>query len=93
MYELEWVKQHTSLSVQRVRSSCANHPVASQTFMACSLYTSYVSEFIVNVSVSTGIMLDPVYTGKGVRGMVLELQKTPSRFQGKRILFLHTGTL
>ena len=36
-------------------------------------------------------MLDPVYTGKAVKGLVYDLNNNPDRFQGKRILNLHTG--
>ncbi|XP_064638587.1 uncharacterized protein LOC135494484 [Lineus longissimus] len=48
-------------------------------------------DFITQVSQSTGIMLDPVYTGKGARGMLTELGRDQERFQGKRVLFIHTG--
>lgn len=40
---------------------------------------------------STGIFLDPTYTGKAALGMVKEIKRNPSRFKGNRILFLHTG--
>ncbi|XP_052275020.1 uncharacterized protein LOC127874610 [Dreissena polymorpha] len=48
-------------------------------------------ETITNVSASTGILLDPCYTGKCAQGLLEELKKNPTRFQGKRILFIHTG--
>ncbi|KAL4227590.1 hypothetical protein ACF0H5_013033 [Mactra antiquata] len=48
-------------------------------------------DFIINVSTSTGILLDPVYTGKAVKGMVYELNNNPDMFKGNRILYLHTG--
>ncbi|KAH3841240.1 hypothetical protein DPMN_114699 [Dreissena polymorpha] len=48
-------------------------------------------DFILEVASSTGIMLDPVYTGKAVYGLVKELNTNPDMFKGKRILFLHTG--
>ncbi len=41
----------------------------------------------------TGIFLDPVYTGKALYALSQALSKTPERFQGKRILFWHTGGL
>ncbi|KAL5005385.1 hypothetical protein ScPMuIL_018841 [Solemya velum] len=47
--------------------------------------------FLAEVSSTTGIMVDPVYTGKAVRGLVQELNKNPHRFKGRRVLFLHTG--
>ncbi len=39
----------------------------------------------------TGVSVDPVYTLKGVRGMLSELANNPARFAGKRVLYLHTG--
>ena len=49
--------------------------------------------FIRDTARGTGILLDPVYTGKAAFGLITELQKSPDRFQGNRILFLHTGGL
>ena len=46
---------------------------------------------LVEISSRTGIVLDPVYTLKGVRGMLAELKKNPKRFKGNRILYIHTG--
>ena len=48
---------------------------------------------LVEISSQTGIVLDPVYTLKGVRGMLAELKKNPQRFKGNRILYIHTGNL
>ncbi|XP_060598832.1 uncharacterized protein LOC132752516 [Ruditapes philippinarum] len=50
-----------------------------------------VLRFISRVSSTTGIILDPCYTGKGAMGMIGELETNPSRFKRKRILFIHTG--
>ena len=51
----------------------------------------YSTEFIREVALKTGIILDPVYTVKAAMGMVEELRKNPTRFRGHRILYLHTG--
>ena len=51
----------------------------------------YSTEFIREVALKTGIILDPVYTVKAAMGMVKELRKNPTRFRGRRILYLHTG--
>ena len=50
-----------------------------------------ISDYIVEVARGTGIILDPVYTGKAVRGLVHELNNNPARFRGHRILYVHTG--
>ena len=39
----------------------------------------------------SGIILDRIYTGKAMFGLTEEIQKNPTRFAGKKILFIHTG--
>ncbi|XP_070172824.1 uncharacterized protein [Littorina saxatilis] len=48
-------------------------------------------EFIQQVAMETAILLDPVYSGKTALGMVREIHNNPGAFQGRRVLFLHTG--
>lgn len=49
-------------------------------------------EFICGFAKMEGILLDPVYTGKAMYGLVEEIKK--GNFAGsKRILFIHTGGL
>ncbi|PFX26633.1 putative 1-aminocyclopropane-1-carboxylate deaminase [Stylophora pistillata] len=48
-------------------------------------------EYILEISSSTGVLLDPVYNIKTVRGMLAEMTNNPKRFKGNRILFIHTG--
>ena len=48
---------------------------------------------LTEVSSTTGILLDPVYTLKAVKGMLEEMAHRPERFKGRRVLFVHTGTL
>lgn len=50
-------------------------------------------EFIRDVARQTGLLLDPVYTGKALFGLRAELQRQAGRFKGRRILFFHTGGL
>ena len=53
----------------------------------------YTSAQLVDIVSSTGLSLDPVYTLKGVRGLLAEMGKNPGRFAGKRVLYIHTGIL
>ena len=62
-------------------------------FSLKNLLNVIITDFVVSVGSSTGIMLDPVYTGKAARGLVKELQNNPDIFKGDRILFLHTGNI
>uniref|UniRef100_K3WQE0 Tryptophan synthase beta chain-like PALP domain-containing protein n=1 Tax=Globisporangium ultimum (strain ATCC 200006 / CBS 805.95 / DAOM BR144) TaxID=431595 RepID=K3WQE0_GLOUD len=48
-------------------------------------------EFITNVARTTGVLMDPVYSGKALYHLIRELNENPSKFSGKTILFIHTG--
>ncbi|XP_066267863.1 uncharacterized protein [Branchiostoma lanceolatum] len=56
-----------------------------------ALSTKKELEFVANIAQTSGIILDPVYTGKATMGLLNELRTNQSRFHGNRILFLHTG--
>lgn len=46
---------------------------------------------IIELSTTTAVLTDPVFTVKGVIGMLAEMRDRPERFAGSRVLFLHTG--
>ena len=46
---------------------------------------------LVDIMSKTAVPLDPVYTLKGVRGMLGELRDNRAAFSGNRILYFHTG--
>ncbi|KAJ7384352.1 hypothetical protein OS493_022465, partial [Desmophyllum pertusum] len=46
---------------------------------------------IIEISSTTGILVDPVYNIKAIRGMLQEMKTNPGRFKGHRILYIHTG--
>ncbi|RLO12878.1 hypothetical protein DYB28_003282 [Aphanomyces astaci] len=47
--------------------------------------------YISLVARTTGVLLDPVYSGKALYMLVKDLQDAPHKFTGKSILFVHTG--
>ena len=49
-------------------------------------------EFICDFAEAEGIILDPVYTGKAMRGLCTEIKKGTFK-DSKNILFIHTGGL
>jgi D-cysteine desulfhydrase len=57
--------------------------------------TPELMSFITEVARTDGILLDPVYTGKALFGLVSELNASPERARifGRDILFVHTGGL
>ena len=54
-------------------------------------------EEVARVARQTGVVLDPVYSGKAVVGMLADLQKNTgdigTSMKQLRVLFLHTGGL
>ncbi|KAJ7388375.1 hypothetical protein OS493_038020 [Desmophyllum pertusum] len=51
------------------------------------------SENILEITSTTGVLVDPVYNIKAIRGMLAEMNHNPGRFKGRRILYIHTGGL
>eukprot|EP00877_Chromochloris_zofingiensis_P005467 jgi/Chrzof1/14921/Cz09g20220.t1 len=47
----------------------------------------------VDVAAHTGIVLDPVYSGKAVHYLLKDLQANSKDWQGRKLLFIHTGGL
>jgi len=49
-------------------------------------------DFVMNFARGSGIVLDPVYSGKALyQFMTQVVQENPADFQGKNVLFWHTG--
>ena len=48
---------------------------------------------LIDTAKETGVILDPVYTGKAFFGLVNELAASRGRFRGNSVLFVHTGGL
>ena len=48
--------------------------------------------FYADFAAREGLVLDPCYTGKAMRGMLAEIDRDASRF-GKHVLYLHSGGL
>ena len=45
------------------------------------------------VAIKSGVILDPVYSGKAAFSFLQEVQQEPEKWKGKRVLFVHTGGL
>lgn len=43
------------------------------------------------VAEATGVLLDPVYSGKAVHGLLAEIRSNPDAWRGRTVLFVHTG--
>jgi D-cysteine desulfhydrase family pyridoxal phosphate-dependent enzyme len=58
-----------------------------------ALSTTDELQYFHEVAAATGIILDPVYSGKALYGLCQEANLPERPFAGHRILFLHTGGL
>nr|XP_043615208.1 putative D-cysteine desulfhydrase 1, mitochondrial [Erigeron canadensis] len=50
-------------------------------------------QFVKEVAETTGVILDPVYSGKAAYGMMKDMAQHPTKWEGRKILFIHTGGL
>ncbi|KAK7816261.1 bifunctional d-cysteine desulfhydrase/1-aminocyclopropane-1-carboxylate deaminase [Quercus suber] len=50
-------------------------------------------KFVKEVASATGVVLDPVYSGKAAYGMIKDMTEHPKKWEGRKILFIHTGGL
>lgn len=48
-------------------------------------------DFIADFAVETGVVLDPVYSGKALYQFIKEVMNKPEEFRNSRIMFWHTG--
>ena len=87
--------------IEKLHAACAKHcgldadPADTLIIDSCvgagySLPTEGMKEAVKLFARREGILLDPVYTGKGAAGL-LSLCRDGGALQGKRVLFIHTG--
>ncbi|KAL3342568.1 hypothetical protein AABB24_026548 [Solanum stoloniferum] len=50
-------------------------------------------KFLKQVAETTGVILDPVYSGKAAYGMMKDMRENPRKWEGRKVLFIHTGGL
>eukprot|EP00892_Ulva_mutabilis_P006631 jgi/Ulvmu1/433/UM001_0440.1 len=48
---------------------------------------------VVDVAMATGVVLDPVYSGKALHAFLIDVKASPEKWSGARVLLLHTGGL
>lgn len=58
-----------------------------------AMNTSEELKFVKEIAETTGVVLDPVYSGKAAYGMMKEMGENPKKWEGRKILFIHTGGL
>lgn len=58
-----------------------------------AINTSEELKFVAEIAASTGVVLDPVYSGKAAYGMLKDMAENTKKWEGRKILFIHTGGL
>ncbi|XWS60797.1 hypothetical protein CRYUN_Cryun07bG0068200 [Craigia yunnanensis] len=58
-----------------------------------AINTSEELKFVKEIATATGVVLDPVYSGKAAYGMMKDMAENPKKWEGRKILFIHTGGL
>ncbi|MFS7996655.1 putative D-cysteine desulfhydrase [Helianthus anomalus] len=58
-----------------------------------AMSTAEELKFVKEIAETTGVILDPVYSGKAAYGMMKDMAQNPTKWEGRKILFIHTGGL
>lgn len=58
-----------------------------------AMSTSEELKVVKEVAEATGVILDPVYSGKALVGLLKDMKEKPENWVGRKVLFVHTGGL
>ncbi|XP_039127392.1 putative D-cysteine desulfhydrase 1, mitochondrial [Dioscorea cayenensis subsp. rotundata] len=58
-----------------------------------AMNTAEELKFVKQIAEATGVVLDPVYSGKAAIGMLRDMKENPSKWKSHKVLFIHTGGL
>ncbi|XP_062115246.1 putative D-cysteine desulfhydrase 1, mitochondrial [Humulus lupulus] len=61
--------------------------------MGYAISTPEETKFLMDIAAATGVVLDPVYSGKAAYGLLKNMSENPKKWEGRKILFIHTGGL
>lgn len=56
-----------------------------------AINTSEELKFVTDIAAATGVVLDPVYSGKAAYRLSKDMSENPKKWEGRKILFIHTG--
>ncbi|KAJ0981215.1 hypothetical protein J5N97_009470 [Dioscorea zingiberensis] len=58
-----------------------------------ALNTNEELKFVKQIAEDTGVVLDPVYSGKAAIAMLKDMKENPAKWKARKVLFIHTGGL
>ncbi|XP_062118179.1 putative D-cysteine desulfhydrase 1, mitochondrial [Humulus lupulus] len=59
--------------------------------MGYAISTPEEIKFLKDIAAATGVVLDPVFSGKAAYGLLKDMSENPKKWEGRKILFIHTG--
>ncbi|KAK1644375.1 hypothetical protein QYE76_062180 [Lolium multiflorum] len=82
--------------IDELQSGLNSHDIVSiedAKGLGYAMSTAEELKFIKDIAAATGIVLDPVYSGKAAYGMLKDMSSNPTKWKGRKVLFVHTGGL
>ncbi|KAM0841539.1 hypothetical protein ACQ4PT_058966 [Festuca glaucescens] len=80
--------------IDGLQSGLNSHDIISiEDAKGLAMSTADELKFVMDIAAATGIVLDPVYSGKAAYGMLKDMSNNPIKWKGRKVLFLHTGGL
>jgi D-cysteine desulfhydrase len=67
--------------------------IANARGLGYAINTAEELNFVKDIAAATGVILDPVSSGKAALRMLKDMSDFPTKWQGRKILFIHTGGL
>ena len=83
----------TSIARDTIPSSRSLMRVVMAKGSGYAISTREELEFVKHIAEITGVIMDPVYSGKALFKMMSEIRGSPGEWEGRKILFFHTGGL
>jgi D-cysteine desulfhydrase len=65
----------------------------SSSMLLCSSVVNCTTDLPPPCTAITGVILDPVYGGKAIHAFLQEMHQNPGEWEGRKVLFVHTGGL
>ncbi|KAJ1688869.1 hypothetical protein LUZ63_013024 [Rhynchospora breviuscula] len=92
----EYFYYSTQKLIDGLQSGLDSHEIVDITDvqgLGYAISTEEELQFIKEIAQATGIILDPVYSGKAAYGMFKDMASNPEKWRGRKVLFIHTGGL
>ncbi|KAH7387796.1 hypothetical protein KP509_16G041500 [Ceratopteris richardii] len=90
----EYFYDYTQGLLDGLNANIASHDIVNiidAKGIGYAMSTNAELKFIKEIAEATGIVLDPVYSGKALFGLMRDMKKKQGKWNGRKVLFVHTG--